>query len=306
MPWPGLHRLVVGSADSSFRMPVVRLARRRAAPAGFTLVELLVVIAIIGLLVSLLLPAVVAARESSRRAACMNNLRQIGLACVTHESARREFPMGCLECDYRVPAPRRRIAWTVRLLAILEHQALSDQFDWSQSAKSSANMHVGRAVISSFLCPSTARSNRSGPTTGDVNGNGVWDPGDDLAFTDYGGIFGVGFPTAEIMPEHRGVMIYEQATTAHQIADGLSKTAIVGECTGRDRTQQSEWINGHNLFDHQHDKGVNLSQDNELWSDHPGGVQMVFCDAHVEFIGEQIEQTALVAKLTRQGNETNH
>lgn len=61
-------------------------------PRGFTLVELLVVIAIIGLLIALLLPAVQSARESARRIACANNLKQTGLALAVYESAKGRYP----------------------------------------------------------------------------------------------------------------------------------------------------------------------------------------------------------------------
>lgn len=71
--------------------PRIRVRDRRA---GFTLVELLVVIAIIGVLISLLLPAIQKVREAADRTKCQNHLRQIGLGCLTFESSRRGLPRG--------------------------------------------------------------------------------------------------------------------------------------------------------------------------------------------------------------------
>lgn len=66
----------------------------RSKRNGFTLVELLVVIAIIGILVGMLLPAVQQVREAARRVTCMNNIRQLSLACLNYESSRQQFPPG--------------------------------------------------------------------------------------------------------------------------------------------------------------------------------------------------------------------
>lgn len=278
---------------------------------GFTLVELLVVIAIIGLLIALLFPAVQAARESARRSHCGNNFRQLGLALLEYESAQGCYPIGCIECSFSTSPStglRKRIAWNVAILPFIEHKSAWLQFDYNQPAKSAPNRTAVATVIPTFLCPSTRRESF---TSNDRNGNGQWDPGDDMGYTDYGGMYGVEGPDhnapAEsqhlLDPQSLGVMLYEIPTRVAEITDGLAQTVIVAECAGRDYHHQAEWANGHNCFAQWQDAGINNSSDNEIHSDHPGLAGVVFCDGHVRFLEESMEQSALLAFLTRSGQD---
>lgn len=273
---------------------------------GFTLVELLVVIAIIGILVGLLLPAVQAAREAARKIQCFNNLKQISLAMHNYESAHRSFPLGCVGCrPQSYPAPDfvyLRNSWNALILPQLEQGNVYDQFDFGQPYSTEVNRTAGSAVLPVFLCPSTSTTERRGQTSGDVNANGQWDAGDDLAWSDYGGIYGVSH-NGPYLPEHLGIMLYDRAVKIRDVRDGTSNTIIVSECTGRDETAQSEWANGFNLFDQRFDNPVNRSQNNELFSDHPYGVNAAFADGHAQSLSQNIDQLVLNALLTKAGQE---
>jgi prepilin-type N-terminal cleavage/methylation domain-containing protein len=123
---------MIEGADSMLRKSAShRATRRRVSPKlAFTLVELLVVIAIIGILVALLLPAVQAAREAARRADCMNRLKQIGLATLMYDDARKVFPPAVITYPNK-EVPGQKVYWSylVGVLPYMEEKALIDGLD---------------------------------------------------------------------------------------------------------------------------------------------------------------------------------
>ena len=129
----------------------------RSVTAGFTLIELLVVIAIIGVLVSLLLPAVQQAREAARRCSCANNLTQIGLAVHNHEFHLEVFPAGVTDPEgpIRNRAEGSHISWVMHLLPYIEQQVLARHFDETAGAYGAANADVRKVHLSVFTCPSS-------------------------------------------------------------------------------------------------------------------------------------------------------
>jgi prepilin-type N-terminal cleavage/methylation domain-containing protein len=150
---------------------------------GFTLVELLVVIAIIGVLVALLLPAVQAARESARRTQCVNNLKQIGLACLNLESTQGAFPTAGGSVSEFLDAKSQAgplygyeyASWMFQILPYLEQQSLHDLRGQGVVGNSFTDTDLAETPVAAFNCPS--RSERFGILGTDV-----------FRFGDYAGV----------------------------------------------------------------------------------------------------------------------
>ena len=133
---------------------MIKTEGRRAKHRGFTLIELLVVIAIIAVLIALLLPAVQSAREAARRAQCINNLKQLGLAAHNYLSAQLNFPQGI-----QWQAAPSGGCWTsgsclVALTQYLEQVSLFNATNFSQNMYNAANTTISAIGLTSLWCPS--------------------------------------------------------------------------------------------------------------------------------------------------------
>jgi prepilin-type N-terminal cleavage/methylation domain-containing protein/prepilin-type processing-associated H-X9-DG protein len=121
---------------------------------GFTLVELLVVIAIIGVLVSLLLPAVQSARESARRTQCINNLKQFSLGCLNFENTRGYVPKGGFAQSTDKFPEGGGVSWMFVVLGYMEQGNLYDRVVASGSLTNAVTQRVLPATLKIIRCPS--------------------------------------------------------------------------------------------------------------------------------------------------------
>lgn len=241
--------------------PIFREERFVAEPIGsgtetdrgaFTLVELLVVIAIIGILIGMLLPAVNSAREAGRRTQCQNNLKQLGLACLSYENARGGLPPASVFPGY-VPnkatqSDSDRIGWVWLILPHLEYSGLANQYTFNKVWFDPSLQGAVTTRIPTLECPSAPTGNKifSGSDTDPVSNASV---SFQAAATDYFAPVSVSTNATQVgwtpnnnetytsvngqMYDYLGALQDDQLTNLAKITDGLSHTMLLGEMAGR-------------------------------------------------------------------------
>ncbi len=293
----------------SFRSASKRVRR------AFTLVELLVVIAIIGLLVSLLLPAVQSARESGRRTQCANNLKQIGIAFQTYHDGFLAFPNN--PHDNTLSGA----SCFVSILGYMDQADRFDMYDFSKGNADPSNLRVVSQRVPGYICPSAAFGRDVPSAAGcDSNNRAPGTYAVCMGSNDPYGTIASGSPNNGVI-----VNIGSGRTRIGDILDGTSHTFLGGEsdwnlpdykftsgpCNGQVRWGFSYWSSPYPLatgFSTRYAWNPKMLNGNSsllasFRSDHLGGVQMVWADGHVMFVPDTISPTILASWATRNGGE---
>jgi len=307
--------------------------------SGFTLIELLVVIAIIAILVALLLPAVQAAREQARRAACTNNLKQIGLALAAYTDRHGTLPPGYL--SVYSPVFQREIGpgwgWASMILPDLEQQPLSNAIRFEDSLPDPSVSTARFTRLGVFTCPSdnmprtwTASQSETWIFMGVVYSSSI--PICDVAGSNYVGVFGIGEPGVD----GEGVFYRGSSLRLSSITDGLSQTLCVGERSENLNLNRglATWVGsvpGANLWScapipndpdgggtcvledasgmilghtgEGHGPGDPMGDVNQFCSRHGRGAFFLFCDGHVGYLRNEMDYRLYKALSTRDWGE---
>ena len=293
--------------------PTMPHPTRATSGRGFTLVELLVVIAIIGILIALLLPAVQAAREAARRSQCTNNLKQIGLAMHNYHDTHRTFPAGWI---YLGTSGRPEYGWAVNILPFMEQSPLYNQLNPGGiplhiriTAGTAEDKELLQTSISAYVCPSdpgtlladtvnfgnlsawrVAKSNyvacAAWGTKTDSSGNQIYP----ILANDTGGMFyGNSYRSMAHCTDGTSntIMCSERDSKHHAAAwAGVGRNDLIdNNAVPRATFRGSFLIN----FDYKA-AGSPENQGKGLASQHPGGINVLMCDASVHFISETINR----------------
>ncbi len=224
---------------------MVRTPGRQAA-RGFTLIELLVVIAIIAVLIGLLLPAVQAAREAARRAQCVNNMKQLGLALHNYMDTQGTTPMGLYYQRTKAGVFYTSGSLFVPLMQYMEGGTIFNAMNFSLNMYDSDNTTVSGIATATLWCPSDGRISERhtyppGPT-GNLDGGAL-----PMCYSSYAGNAGTWFQTPPNtsavfdarMGQRNGVMFFVgfppeigksgSPVNIAGITDGTSNTMAFGE-----------------------------------------------------------------------------
>jgi prepilin-type N-terminal cleavage/methylation domain-containing protein/prepilin-type processing-associated H-X9-DG protein len=271
----------------------------RSQKSGFTLVELLVVIAIIGILVALLLPAIQAAREASRRSQCSNNLKQMSLALHNYESSHKLYPPGRMGCDGAcTPMNGPDTSLFVMMLPYIEQQQLYDQFGTFPGYVSSQPEEVLNSRPGPFICPSNVV-----PASYTDAGGKKW------ATNCYAGVAGHCGPTygigGQTKWQNTGMFLYRDPLKPADVLDGLSNVLFLGEVIqGHRDDHRNLWATAGRHLDSLRTTdcplnaapgtGITTSPyppqllNGAFGSQHPGGANFALVDASVRFVTENV------------------
>lgn len=287
------------------------MSRRLRRNLGFTLVELLVVIAIIGILVSLLLPAVQSAREAARRMQCSNNLKQIGLALHNYESSHGKFPVGSWQSNFIGPL--------VGILPFMEQANNYDQWNFSLNYTHPFNATVSAQRIEPYLCPSmvlprevplVAARETGGPSSYLLcEGTDDWMQQSD-------GVFGLHWPTFGYNNPNRRFSDIRDGTsntlfggeTVYNYQDYLWSASTPVPYRGTVRFGTARWVVGYPAIS----LGTTLKPFNVhtfaalggFASQHAGGGgNFLYADGSVHFVSQNVDVVVYNASATRAGGE---
>ena len=284
---------------------------------GFTLVELLVVIAVIGILVSMLFPALQTVRQAARQTKCSVNLRQVALATLAYEANKMRFPKG---------ANAEGGSFIISLLSNLKQMYLYDlsQNDLDGQSYRSRLIEMCELEVEPLICPAayTTDNKPSITGTGDFTTHyygiagpiGTGDSSDNENHYVYDSLnSAVGGPIGlqgVFSPDASGT--FRRGKTLADVWDGTSYTFGFGEISDFDDSENFDQIkragwafganySGRRVIETFAVKSVSVGinrfgaslNDQGFNSNHPGGAQFASLDGSIRFVSDTIDVDVL-------------
>jgi len=301
----------------------------RANRSAVTLIEMLVVVAILGLLVAILLPAVIGAREAGRRNRCINNQKEIATAVNRYETAKQRFPgyLNGTQAVHKPPQqPRGAVSWVIVLLPYLDRADLWNEWmNWRAGTPYPVPTAGGPPgpVIGQLVCPSDARDVHAGPLFTPLSyvANCGLPDGQSPPMVDT--------PASTVFVNAYPAIALSQAMKTSDLRDGASLTLMLSE-----NLQATEWfptvkpppagqlpaarvateadvgmvwwpvarVPSSNVWINQGRKDMVAVPPPAIEyarpsSNHPGGVVAAYCDGRVEFLSEEMEHRVFQSQM---------